>query len=42
MSGIKDDAPGLMSLLYLTLDPMDEIFGPSACHLENIISFNIY
>jgi len=41
-SGIKDDAPRLITLLHLTLDPTDEISGPSACHLEYIMSFKVY
>ena len=36
---MKDDAPGLMTLSYLTLEPMNEISGPSACHVQYIIWF---
>lgn len=41
-SGIKEDGPDLMTLSYLSIEPTDEISGPSACHVEYIISFKIY
>lgn len=41
-SVIKDDASSLITLLYITLDPTDEISGSSACHLEYIISLKVY